>query len=42
MNYKKNELPEFLDMLKSMIDDQESEMERAVIGCGKYALCGQF
>ena len=38
MDYKKNELPEFLDKLKSVI----VEMERAIIGRGKYELCKQF
>lgn len=42
MDYKKNELPEFLDKLKSVISDQESEMERAIIGRGKYELCKHF
>jgi hypothetical protein len=42
MDYKKHELPEFLDKLKSVIDDQEKEMEKAIIGRGKYELCEQF
>ena len=42
MDYKKNELSEFLDKLKSLIDNQEKEMEKAIIGRGKYELCEQF
>ena len=42
MDYKKHELPEFLDKLKSLIDDQEREMEMAIIGRGKYELCEQY
>ena len=42
MDYKKHELPEFLDKLKSLIDDQEKEMEKAIIGRGKYELCEQY
>ena len=42
MDYKKSELPEFLDKLKSVIDDQEKEMEKAVLRRGKYELCEQL
>ena len=38
----KNELPTFLDKLKSVIDDQQCEVERAIIGRGKYELCKQY
>ena len=41
MDYKKHELPEFLDKLKCLIDDQE-KMEKAIIGRGKYELCEQY
>ena len=37
MDYKKHE---FLDKLKSLIDDKE--MEKAIIGRGKYELCEQY
>ena len=42
VDYRKNELPEFLDKLKSVIDEQERELERAIIGRGKYKLCDDF
>ena len=42
VNYKKYELPAFVHHLKSLIDKQERELERAVIGRGKYALEGNF
>ena len=32
VDYKKNELPDFLDKLKSVINEQERELERAIIG----------
>ena len=36
VDYKKKELPEFLDELKKVIDEQEHELERAIINEGKY------
>ena len=42
VNYKKNELPAFVDHLKSLIDEQERELERAVIGRGKYRFRREF
>ena len=39
MDYKKHELPEFLDMLKSLIDDQ---MKKTLTGRGKCELCEQY
>ena len=38
VDYKKSELPEFLDELRKVIDEQEHELERAVINKGKYQL----
>ena len=38
----KSELPEFLDKLKTVIDEQERELERAIIDRGKYKLCEKF
>ena len=38
VGYKKSELPEFLDELRKVIDEQEHELERAVINKGKYRL----
>ena len=42
VNYKKNELPAFVNHLKSLIDEQERELERAVIGRGKYRFRREF
>ena len=42
VDYKKSELPVFMDKLQSVIDEQERELERAVIDRGKYKLCEQF
>ena len=42
VDYKKNELPDFLDKLRGVIYEQEKEMERAIIGRGKYKFCEQF
>ena len=42
VDYKKSELPVFVDKLQSVIDEQERELERAVIDRGKYKLCEQF
>lgn len=42
VNYKKSELPEFLEKLRSVIDEQEKELERAIIDCGQYQLCNEY
>ena len=42
VNYKKNELPAFVDHFKSLIDEQERELERAVIGRGRYRFRREF
>lgn len=42
VNYKKNELPQFVKYFKELIDEQERELERAVIGRGKYKFQKQF
>ena len=36
VDYKRNQLPEFVDIFKEVIDDQRCELERAVVGRGKY------
>lgn len=41
VDYKKSELSSFLDKLR-VIEDQERELERAVIDRGKYRFCAQF
>ena len=42
VNYKKSELPVFLDKLKEVIEEQERELQRAVINRGKYQLAAQY
>ena len=42
MDYKKHELPVFLDKLKEVIDEQERELERAIIDRGKYKFCTDY
>ena len=42
LDYKKQELPAFLDKLKETIDEQERELERAVIDGGKYQFCDDY
>ena len=38
VDYKCNELPDFLKKLKEVIDEQDEEVSRAVIGKGKYVI----
>ena len=42
VNYKKSELPVFIDKLKQAIKEQDEEVERAVIGRGKYQFCSSY
>ena len=41
-HYKRSEMFEFLHKLKQHISEQEGEIERALIGCGKYELRPQY
>ena len=41
-NYKKSEIFEFLQKLKDLITEQHHEIERAIIGRGKYELRPQY
>ena len=36
VNYKRNELPDFIGEMKELIEEQQQEVERAIIGRGKY------
>ena len=38
VDYKRSELPEFLKKLKEVINEQDEELSRAVIGKGKYEI----
>ena len=42
VDYKKNELPAFMNHLKQIIDEQDRELERAVIGRGKYEFVEEY
>lgn len=36
MDYKRNELAKFVEKLHELVDDQRHEVEKALVGCGKY------
>ena len=40
--YKSSEWPEFCRLAKELIEDQQSELEKAVIGVGEYQFCEEF
>ena len=42
VNYKKNELPEFLQRYRELVNDQEREVELAVTNRGNYELRSQY
>ena len=42
VNYKRNELPVFLEKIKELIQEQDSEIEKAVIERGKYVINPEF
>lgn len=42
VSYTKNELPAFVAHLKEVVDEQQREVERAVIGRGKYKIRNEF
>ena len=42
VSYKSNQLIQFLEHLKAVIDEQDREMQRAVIGRGKYRFKEQY
>ena len=42
VDYKKTDLPIFIEKLKELEKEQQSELERAVIGRGKYKLGEQY
>lgn len=37
VDYKRNQLPVFVDILKDIVDDQQCEIECAIICRGKYS-----
>ena len=42
LDYKQSELPAFIDKVKELVNEQQKELERAVIGRGKYQLKQQY
>lgn len=36
MDYKHSELAKFVEKLHERVDDQQHEVEKALVGCGKY------
>ena len=38
VDYKRTELTLFVDKIKQLVEDQQREAEKAVLGCGKYVL----
>ena len=42
VNYQRSELPDFIQKLKDLITEQYREVERAIIGRGKYELRPQY
>ena len=42
VHYRKSELPVLIDKLQEVIEEQDNEVERAVIGRGKYELCSEY
>ena len=42
VNYKRSKFPTFVDKVKELIKEQQKEVERAVIGRGKYKLEYQY
>ena len=41
-DYKTSEWPEFCRLAKELVDDQESEIEKAVIGIGEYRFDDEY
>ena len=42
VNYKQNKLPEFLEKYKELVCEQEQEVNKALLGRGKYKLCNEY
>ena len=42
VNHKQNELPEFLEKYKELVCEQEQEVNKALLGRGKYELRNQY
>ena len=42
VDYKKNELPLFIEKVKELVNEQRREVECSVIGRGKYRISEQY
>ena len=42
VDYKRNDLPVFLEKVKELIQEQDEEVKKAVIGRGKYVVNSEF
>ena len=42
VDYKRTELMVFVNKLRQLVDEQQQEAEKAVVGCGKYYLQCQY
>ena len=42
MDYRRSELMTFIEMVREIVDDQQKEVERAIIERGKYQLCANY
>ena len=42
VNYKRNDLPHFIQKLKELAQEQDREVERAIIGRGKYCFSREY
>lgn len=40
--YKPQQLPSFVQSMKSMFEDQKQEIDKAVVGLGEYQLCEEY
>ena len=41
-HYKAQQLPSFVQSMKSMYEDQKQEIDKAVVGLGEYQLCSSY
>ena len=41
-NYKTSEWPDFCRLARELVDEQEGEIEKAVIGVGEYTFCDRY
>ena len=42
MDYKRSELVKFIDKLRELVDDQQREVDKSLVGCGKYFLHSDY